>query len=125
MTEPINDPAGIQLEIDRLCRGIGKAADELGGLIVSLGNAEIAYGDLFDDGIAQLYEDAKADGGRLPGEDVRRALIHRHGAVRELWHEVRRTSRRIEALEKWSRKAEAELTGRESQLRSLRVEAHS
>jgi len=119
----ITEVIEIQMEIDRLCRAIGRVADELGGLIVSLGNAEIAYGDSFEDGLVQLVEDL--DGSRLPGEDVRRALIHRTPAVREQWHEVRRLTRRIEALEKWSRKAESELTGRESQLRSLRAEARA
>jgi hypothetical protein len=119
--EPITSPAELQAEIDRLCRAIGKVADELGGLIVSLGNAEIAYGDSFEEGLVQLVEDL--NGTRLPGEDVRRALIHRSPGVREQWHEVRRLTRRIEALSTWARKAESELTGRESQLRSLAVEA--
>ena len=120
---PITEVLQIQDEIDRLCRALDKVGQELGVRIVELGNAEIAYGDSFDDALVQLYEDL--NGTRLPGEDVRRALIHRTPAIREQWHEVRRLQRRIEALEKWSRKAEAELTGRESQLRSLRAEARA
>jgi len=121
MTSEIGSPAEVMAEIDRLCRALGKVADELGGLIVSLGNAEIAYGDLYEDALCQLVEDA--EGARLPAEDVRRALIHRDPPVRQAYHEMRRIARRVDALQAWSRKAESELTGRESQLRSLRGEA--
>ena len=119
----ITEPIEIQAEIDRLCRALGQAADELGAKIVELGNAEIAYGDLFDDALVQLYEDL--NGQRLPGEDVRRALIHRNQEIRDSFHRMRMVARRVEAVEKWSRKCEAELTGRESQLRSLRGEARA
>jgi hypothetical protein len=119
----ITSPSEIQAEIDRLCRGLGRAADELGVKIVELGNAELEYGDLFEDALVQLYEDL--DGTRMPGEDVRRALIHRSPPIREAYHKVRSLARRVEAVEKWSRKCEAELTGRESQLRSLRGESHA
>ena len=116
-TGAINEPALIQQEIDRLCRSLGAAATELGTKIEELGQAELAYGDAFEDGLVQLVEDH--DGARLPGEDVRRALIHKTAGVRERWHVVRKLQRRVEAVEKWSRKVEAELVGRESQLRSM------
>jgi hypothetical protein len=119
--EMITDPAAVQIEIDRLCRALDAAGRELGTRIGELSDAELRYGDLFEDALVQLVEDL--DGSRLPGEDVRRALIHRSPEIREAWHTLRRLARRIEALEKWSRKCEAELVGRESQLRSLAHEA--
>jgi hypothetical protein len=113
----INSPAELQLEIDRLCRGLDAGARELGIRISELADAELSYGDIRDEALVQLFEDL--DGKRLPGEDIRRALIHRSPDVRERHHAMRRLERRVEALEKWSRKVEKELSGRQSQLNSL------
>lgn len=120
---PINDPASLDNEIDRLCRQLDAAGLELGKCIQSLGDAEIEYGDLFADRLSGLVEDYERDGKRLPGEDARVSLIHhKFEDVRLLYHRKHRLAKRIEAVDKWTRLVTAELNGRQSQLSKLKSE---
>lgn len=110
--------------IDADCQALDAAGKELGRVIRDLGEAEIAYGDRFDEELALLVEEHESK--RLPGEDVRRALIHRRCPdVQELSRQVRRLERRKDALEAWGRKTEKALSGRQSELGFLKAEGQA
>lgn len=118
---PINDPASLDAEIDRLCRQLDAAGLEIGKRIEELAEVEIEYGDAFDAALDLLVQEYL--GGRLPGEDARKSLIHRNDEhVRNLYHRKHRLEKRVEAVEKWSRLVTAELNGRQSQLSKLKSE---
>ena len=120
----MSDPAALLAAIDADCAALDKAGKALGEIITDLGDAEIRYGDRYDEEIALLVEEY--EGKRLPGEDVRRAVVHRRCPdVREMHREVRRLERRKEALEAWGRKTEKALSGRQSELSFLRAEGQA
>jgi len=117
------DPVSVMRGMDRNGAELDAAGRALGALLDRLGEAEIAYGDLLDDAVAQLVEDF--DGKRLPGEDVRRALAHKQPAIREAWHTLRRLERRKDALEAWGRKVEHAMSGRQSIAKLLSAEQNA
>ena len=115
------DPVSVLAGIDRNTAELDAAGRELGRVIDALGKAELAYGDAFEDAMVQLVEDY--EGKRLPGEDVRRALIHKDKPdVRALYHAVRKLERRKDAVESWGRKVEKALSGRQSIMNGLKAE---
>jgi len=118
----MSDPAQLMAAIDMDCRALDAAGKELGHKTKQLAEAELAYGDAFEAELAVLVEEHQASGERLPGEDVRRALIHAR-IDRALYRAKHQLRREVEALEKWGRMKEKTLSGRQSELSFLKAEA--
>ncbi len=117
----MNDPATLIHQIDADCSALDAVGKELGAKIKALGAAEIAYEDAYEDELAVLVEEYANGDQRLPGEDVRRALIHAR-IDRELYRVKRRLAREVQALEKYGRAKEKTLSGRQSELSFLKAE---
>jgi hypothetical protein len=115
------DPMAVALQIERISTVLGKVAAELGSVTDRLADAEILYEDAFEAELEVVREEYEADEKRLPGEDVRRALIHKR-IDRELYRDVKRLTGRQQALEKFGRLKSNELNGLQSELSMLRAE---
>lgn len=118
----MSDPARLIGAIDADCRALDAAGKELGAKLKQLAQAELAYGDAYEAELAVLVEEHHKAGERLPGEDVRRALIHAR-IDRALYRQQHQLRREVEALEKWGRMKEKTLSGRQSELSFLKAEA--
>lgn len=99
------DPVGVMNELDRLAREIDQRSTDLANCERQLVPVEDAYEQFMENFIAGMFEDQ--DGGRLPGEDVRRALAHKQlrkidagllGSHRELTRRRKRLEKRLGSL---------------------------
>ena len=115
------DPMSVALQIESISKVLGKVAAEVGKVTDELAAAEIAYEDAFEGELEVVREEYEASEKRLPGEDVRRALIHSR-IDRELYRAVKRLGGRQAALEKFGRLKSNELNGLQSELSMLRNE---
>ena len=115
------DPAQILQAIDADCRLLDRAGKELGSVGRELEDAELAYEEAFELALAEMVEEHAETGKRLPGEEARRAVIHKQ-IGRELYETKRRLERRMDRIERVCRKVERALDGRRSELSFLKAE---
>jgi hypothetical protein len=116
--EPSGDPMSVALLIERLGTVLGRCADEIGNVTVLLGEAEILYEDAFGAELEVLVGEYETRGGRLPGEEARRALIHRR-IDRELYREVKRLTSRQDALQRFGSLKAKQLSGLQTEAKLL------
>jgi len=106
------DPATLMAEIAQDCRSLDAVGKALGEKLKELAEAEISYGDAYDAALAD------ADG---TSKEKREAQA-RTAVGAELRGKVARLNREIEALKKWADIKGKTLSGRQSQLSTLRDE---
>lgn len=112
---PPTDPATLMDQIARDCRALDAVGKMLGKKLKELADAEISYGDAYDAGLVE------ADG----SSKEKREAQARQSIDPELRGKVARLGREIEALKKWAEIKGKTLSGRQSQLSTLRDEARA
>lgn len=98
---------------------IGK---DLEAAYLRLGEAEADWEEERDAALLEIVDEYARKAERLPGEDVRNALV-RQRVGGDRYRAYRRAKREAEGLEKKSRKLETAITARMSTLKGLQEEA--
>lgn len=116
----MSDPITLMGQIDVDCAELDQIGKDLDTVLEALELAEASYEETFEAELAVLAEEHETKG-RLPGEEVRRAIIHKR-IDRGLYREVKRLSSLAKRLEARGRRIEKTLSGRQSELSFLKSE---
>src|SRR5689334_13116357 len=107
------DPATLMGQIDADCRALDAVGKELGAKLKQLADTEIAYQDAYD---AALLDSSE-------GSKEKREARARQGVPAELRGRLFRLRGEVESLKQYARIKAGTLSGRQSQLSTLKVEA--
>jgi predicted nucleic acid-binding Zn-ribbon protein len=123
----MSDPGTLMGHLTELTGSLDEASKALYKLQRDLDEVTEEYEDSFNDRLCALVDQHEADGKKLPGEDVRNALVTRqlrlehgdtYGRYRRLKAELDRGERRCKRIEK-------QISSYQSQLSFLKTEAQA
>lgn len=115
-------------DLDKLSGELGHAQTDLYNKEEEFAPVAEHWDDLFNDLLTTLlsdYEDGDKKDQRLPGEDVRNALVVKKMRETEpiLFGQYRRLKKEIDRKERWTKRLEKRISSKQSQLSFLKVEA--
>ena len=120
----MSDPSTLKEELAELAARLDTAARELYKLDKEAEQVDTNYEDTWNDLLVALVDDHEANEKRLPGEDVRNAIITKQ--IREadpiLYGNHRRLRREIERSEKFCKRLEREIEAKRSLLSFAKIE---
>ena len=122
----MSDGLTISGELDELSTELGALATEIYTLEEELKEIDEQRDDHFNDLLTALYYEYEADEKRrLPGEDVRNALVIHQMRQEEplLFGQHRRKHKELDRLERKARRLEKRISSKQSQLSYLKTEA--
>lgn len=118
----MSDPVTIMAAIDADLEALDRIGRELDITLIQYHEADEVYDEAYEEELALLVEEYGDK--RLPGEDVRKALIHKR-LDPEIVRNRRRLERRVQRLTQEGRRHEKTLSGLQSELGFLRAEGNA
>lgn len=120
----MSDPMTVRGELNDLALALGQQTTELYSLRERFATLAAQYDDLFSDLLVELNEEYARSTKRLPGEDVREALITQKIREQEpdLYGKYRSLKAEIDRKERREQRTKDRLEAKRSELSSLKVE---
>jgi hypothetical protein len=123
----MSDGLTVMGELTDLSARLDKARRELYRLREELAPVVERWDDVWNDLLVSLVEDYKDSGERLPGEDVRNAMVTKRFREQEpiLFGQRRRIESEIDRVDRRAKHLQDEISARQSILSYLRTEAQA
>jgi hypothetical protein len=123
----MSDGLTVMGELTDLSARLDKASRELYRLREELAPVVERWDDVWNDLLVSLVEDYKDSGERLPGEDVRNAMVTKRFREQEpiLFGQRRRIESEIDRVDRRAKHLQDEISARQSILSYLRTEAQA
>lgn len=124
----MSEPAQIMSELDVLTAELGQATTDLYNKQEEFDKLAELYDDTFNDCLTTLLDEYESDEKRrLPGEDVRNALVTKTMRKEEplLFGQYRRMKKELDREERRTKRLEKQINARQSQLSWLKTEAQA
>lgn len=123
----VSEPVVIISELQEFSLRLNNASQDLYKLQVDFDEVAEKYDDCFNDLLTALLDDYEEAGKRLPGEDVRNALVTKKMREEDpiLFGQYRRLRKELDRKERLTKSIEKQISARQSQLSYLKTEAQA
>lgn len=123
----MSDAVTIIGELEDLTHRLDKASKEIYKLQVELDPLDEYIDDALNDLLTALIDDYEESDKRLPGEDVRNAIIRKRLREQEplKFGEHRRKTKELDRLERRAKRIERQISSKQSSLSYLKTEAQA